>query len=46
MALAKTLLSLEDIKEKTKGYAFETKRIIMSPNTYPKKWRTKESTNK
>ncbi len=46
VALAKTLLSLEDIKEKTKGYAFETKRIIMSPNTYPKPWRTKESTNK
>ena len=46
VALAKTLLSLEDIKEKTKGYAFETKRIIMSPNTYPKKWRTKKSTNK
>ena len=46
VALAKTLLSLEDIKENTKGYAFETKRIIMSPNTYPKKWRTKESTNK
>ncbi len=46
VALAITLLSLEDIKEKTKGYAFETKRIIMSPNTYPKKWRTKESTNK
>jgi len=46
VALAKTLLSLEDIKEKIKGYAFETKRIIMSPNTYPKQWRTKESTNK
>jgi H/ACA ribonucleoprotein complex subunit 4 len=46
VALAKTLLSMEDIKENTKGYAFETKRIIMSPNTYPKKWRTKESTNK
>jgi len=46
VALAKTLLSLEDIKENTKGYAFETKRLIMSPNTYPKKWRTKESTNK
>ncbi len=46
VALAKTLLSLEDIKENTKGYAFETKRIIMSPSTYPKKWRTKESTNK
>ncbi len=46
VALAKTLLSLEDIKEKIKGYAFETKRIIMSPSTYPKQWRTKESTNK
>jgi len=46
VALAKTLLSLEDIKENTKGYAFETKRIIMSPSTYPKKWRTKQSTNK
>lgn len=46
VALAKTLLSLEEIKENTKGYAFETKRIIMTPNTYPKSWRTKESTNK
>jgi tRNA pseudouridine55 synthase len=46
VALAKTLLSLEDIKEKIKGYAFETKRLIMSPSTYPKQWRTKESTNK
>jgi H/ACA ribonucleoprotein complex subunit 4 len=46
VALAKTLLSLEDIKENTKGYAFETKRLIMSPSTYPKKWRTKQSTNK
>ena len=46
VALAKTLLSLEDIKENTKGYAFETKRIIMRPSTYPKKWRTKQSTNK
>jgi len=46
VALAKTVLSLEDIKENTKGYAFETKRIIMSPSTYPKQWRTKQSTNK
>ena len=27
-------------KEQTKGYAFQTKRIIMKPNTYPKNWRT------
>lgn len=46
VALAKTLLSEEEIKENTKGYAFETKRIIMAPNTYPKSWHTKESTNK
>jgi H/ACA ribonucleoprotein complex subunit 4 len=46
VALAKTLLTSDEIKENTKGYAFETKRIIMAPNTYPKSWRTKESTNK
>jgi H/ACA ribonucleoprotein complex subunit 4 len=44
VALAKTLLSEEEIKENTKGYAFETKRIIMAPNTYPKSWHSKEST--
>ena len=41
VALAESLLSEEEIKDATKGYAFETKRIIMPPNTYPKKWRTK-----
>jgi len=46
VALAKTLLSEEEIKENTKGYAFETKRIIMAPSTYPKSWHSKESTNK
>ncbi len=46
VALAKTLLSEEEIKENTKGYAFETKRIIMAPNTYPKSWHSKDSTNK
>jgi H/ACA ribonucleoprotein complex subunit 4 len=46
VALAKTLLPEEEIKENTKGYAFETKRIIMAPNTYPKSWHSKESTNK
>ncbi|MBT6646754.1 MAG: RNA-guided pseudouridylation complex pseudouridine synthase subunit Cbf5, partial [Thaumarchaeota archaeon] len=29
-----------EIKDQTKGYAFQTKRIIMKPNTYPKNWRT------
>ena len=46
VALATALLSESEIKEKTKGYAFQTKRIIMEPNTYPKNWRSKLSTNK
>ncbi len=41
VALAESTMSEEEIKDATKGYAFETKRIIMAPNTYPKKWRTK-----
>jgi H/ACA ribonucleoprotein complex subunit 4 len=45
VALAKSLLSEYEIKENTKGYAFETKRIIMAPNTYPKRWHS-QSTNK
>lgn len=46
VALVKSLLSESDIKENTKGYAFETKRIIMAPSTYPKRWHSKQSTNK
>ena len=41
VALAESLMDETEIRDATKGYAFETKRIIMSPNTYPKKWRTK-----
>ena len=41
VALAESTMSEEKIRDATKGYAFETKRIIMAPNTYPKKWRTK-----
>lgn len=41
VALAESTMSEEEIQDATKGYAFETKRIIMAPNTYPKKWRTK-----
>lgn len=43
VALAESTMSEEQIRDATKGYAFETKRIIMAPNTYPKKWRTKPS---
>ena len=43
VALAKTLLSETEIKENLKGHAFETKRIIMPPSTYPKSWHTKQT---
>jgi len=36
-------MSEDDIKENTKGYAFETKRIIMAPETYPKSWRARST---
>lgn len=41
VALAEATMSGQEIQDAVKGYAFETKRIIMAPNTYPKKWRTK-----
>ncbi len=41
VALAEATMSEEEIRDATKGYAFETKRIIMAPDTYPRKWRTK-----
>jgi H/ACA ribonucleoprotein complex subunit 4 len=41
VALAESIMSEEEIRDTTKGYAFKTRRIIMTPNTYPKKWRTK-----
>jgi H/ACA ribonucleoprotein complex subunit 4 len=43
VALAESIMSENEIKDATKGYAFETKRIIMAPDTYPRKWRTKPS---
>lgn len=42
VALAETLLTESEIQENTKGYAFQTKRIIMAPNTYPKNWHSKQ----
>jgi len=42
VALATAILPINEIQEKIKGHAFESKRIIMEPNTYPKKWRTKK----
>jgi H/ACA ribonucleoprotein complex subunit 4 len=43
VALAESIMSEEEIRDATKGYAFETNRIIMAPNTYPKKWRSKST---
>ena len=41
VALAEAIMNEEEIVDAIKGYAFETKRIIMAPNTYPKSWRSK-----
>jgi len=46
VALAEATMSEEEIRDAAKGYAFVTNRIIMAPNTYPKKWRTKSTTTK
>lgn len=46
VALAEATMSEEEIQDAAKGYAFETKRIIMAPKTYPKKWRTKPTSPK
>ena len=46
VALAEAILSESEIIENTKGFAFQIKRIIMPPNTYPKNWRSKTIINK
>lgn len=46
VGLAEAVMSTHEIVEADKGFAFNIRRIIMKPNTYPKAWRTKEiSTN-
>jgi H/ACA ribonucleoprotein complex subunit 4 len=45
VALAEAIMSEDEIVENTKGFAFKIKRIIMSPNTYPKSWRSKAVVN-
>ena len=46
VALAESTMSEDEIRDATKGYAFKTRRIIMAPNTYPKKWRSKPTAPK
>ena len=41
VALAECKMAESDIRDATKGQCFETKRIIMSPDTYPRRWRTR-----
>lgn len=45
VALAEAIMSEDEIIENTKGFAFQIKRIIMAPNTYPKNWRSKTIVN-
>ncbi|MDE1726262.1 MAG: RNA-guided pseudouridylation complex pseudouridine synthase subunit Cbf5 [Thaumarchaeota archaeon] len=45
VALAEAIMPEEEIVENTKGFAFQIKRIIMAPNTYPKSWRSKAVVN-
>lgn len=41
VALAECKMTESEIRDATKGHCFETRRIIMAPNTYPRRWRTK-----
>jgi len=41
VALAEALMDEYAIKDATKGYAFQTKRIIMASGTYPKRWHSR-----
>ena len=42
VALAEATMGEEGITDNVKGHAFETRRIIMAPDVYPKGWRTKK----
>jgi len=45
VALAEAIMPEDEIVENTKGFAFQIKRIIMAPNTYPKSWRSRAVVN-
>ena len=42
VALAEATMDEDGITDNAKGHAFETRRIIMAPDAYPKGWRTKK----
>lgn len=41
VALAEARMSEREMREAPRGQAFETRRIIMAPGTYPRRWRTR-----
>lgn len=41
VALAEAVMEAGEIADGVRGYAFQTRRIIMEPGTYEKKWRTR-----
>jgi H/ACA ribonucleoprotein complex subunit 4 len=43
VGLAEALMTKEEIEDNIKGVAFNVKRIIMKPGTYPKAWRSSSS---
>lgn len=45
VALVETILGAQEIDDAIHGHAFQTKRIIMEPSTYEKKWRTHHDNN-
>ncbi len=40
IALGEANMNSEEIKQNDKGIAFNIKRLIMKPNTYPRGWKT------
>lgn len=44
VALAECTMPGEEIRDAVRGHAFQTRRIIMAPGTYPKNWRTRSGT--
>lgn len=43
IALGEANMSAEEIRQNDKGIAFNIKRLIMKPNTYPRAWKTNKN---
>src|SRR4030095_7986160 len=46
IALGEANMNLEEIKQNDKGIAFNIKRLIMKPDTYPRCWKTSKKSEK